>query len=102
MSPFDTHNDRVRKKTWGEVIDTMRNTLASPASKAEGTSTQVIISGSSMGVIEIPEDFIKSCIDEVEKLEVKRLLGEPVSQLEKLGLEFLLHASYQGALLYKK
>jgi len=97
MSAFD---DRVRKKTWGEVIDTMRNTLASPASKAEGTGTNVIIS--SMGIIEIPEDFIKSCIDEVEKLEVKRLLGEPVSQLEKLGLEFLLHASYQGALLYKK
>lgn len=97
MSAFD---DRVHKKTWGEVIDTMRYYLSSPATKGEGTSTNVIIS--SMGIIEIPEDFIKSCIDEVEKLEVKRLLGEPVSQLEKLGLEFLLHASYQGALLYKK
>ncbi len=89
-------------KTWGQVIDTMRSVLSSPKAKCEGTCTDVIISGSSMGIMQFPEEFITSCIDEIQRLEVKRMVGEPISQLEKLAVELLLYASYQGDLLQAK
>jgi hypothetical protein len=89
-------------KTWGEVIDTMSYYLSSPKTRGEGTCTDVIISGSDMGIMQFPEEFITSCIDEIKRLEVKRMIGEPISQLEKLAIELLLYASHQGDLLQAK
>lgn len=38
-------------------------------------------------------DFISSCIDDIEKLHLKVMLGEPVSNLEKLAISILMDSA---------
>jgi hypothetical protein len=77
----------------------MRSVLSSPAARGDGTCTDVLISG--YGIIQLPESFINKCIDHAARLPLQAELDGKLTPLEQLGLEMLLHFSYQGDLLHK-
>lgn len=61
------------------------------ALKPKGTANVCRLHLSPYGMYD--SDFISSCIDDIEKLHLKVMLGESVSNLEKLAISVLMDSA---------
>ena len=42
----------------------------------------------------VNHDFILRCLDEIDRLPMKQVLGEPTSELERLAIMLLMDSAY--------
>ncbi len=72
------------------IIKQMRAELV-PLGKAD----LVILRTKSAGIV-MPLDFVKRCIDALERITIRAAIGEPQTNMEKLAYELLKDSAHIG------
>jgi hypothetical protein len=80
-----TENDMNKNMT---IIEQLRNSL-----QPRGTDPIVILRTKGVG-LELHVDFVTKCIDEVERMPMRAMLGEEPSNLERLAYMLLCDSAY--------
>lgn len=72
-----------------DIIQRLRNNL-----QPIGTVPVVMLKPIHSSGIEMHVDFVKACIDELEKMPLRAAVGDGPSNLEKLAYQLLLDSAY--------
>lgn len=70
------------------IIEQLRNSL-----QPRGTDPIVILRTMSVGIV-LHADFVTKCIDELERMPMRAMLGEEPSNLERLAYMLLCDSAY--------
>lgn len=72
-----------------DMIQRLRNKL-----QPKGTAPVVFLQALGPAGMEMHVDFVRACIDELEKMPLRAELGHGPSNLEKLAYQLLLDSAY--------
>jgi hypothetical protein len=72
-----------------DIIQRLRDNL-----QPKGTGPVVLLNVLGPGGMEMHVDFVRACIDELEKMPHRAELGQKPSNLEKLAYQLLLDSAY--------